>query len=181
MFEISQLRRVRASIGMTQAEFARHAGVSQSLITKIESGKLDPKYSTVRRIEQAIAQLEHRKQPTAETVMHKGIISATLHEPLPHLIKRMQRTSISQVPVMDGQHVAGLINERIILEAMSEGKDLSKLAAQDIMADAPPILPPTIPLSTAIKLLEHIPLLIIKDKKRIVGIVTRADLIKASV
>ena len=52
MFDISMLKRTRLQLGLTQTAFAKQAGVSQSLVTKIESGKLDPKYSTVIRIEE---------------------------------------------------------------------------------------------------------------------------------
>jgi predicted transcriptional regulator len=37
-------------LGLTQGQLAKIAGVSQSFIAKIESGKIDPSYSKVKTI-----------------------------------------------------------------------------------------------------------------------------------
>ncbi|MFZ8855537.1 MAG: helix-turn-helix domain-containing protein, partial [Thermofilaceae archaeon] len=49
-----ELRMLRLKAGLTQAEVARRAGVSQSLIARIESGNVNPRVSTLMRIYQAI-------------------------------------------------------------------------------------------------------------------------------
>ncbi|RLE74581.1 MAG: hypothetical protein DRJ44_07250, partial [Thermoprotei archaeon] len=49
-----ELRELRKRAGLTQKELARRAGVSQSLIARIESGSVDPRLSTLRRILQAL-------------------------------------------------------------------------------------------------------------------------------
>ena len=180
MLNLTQLKRIRMRLGLTQTELAKHAKVSQSLITKIEAGKIDPKYSTVQRLESALNALEGKNQQTVGTVMQRNILYGTLQERVPHLIKRMQKAGISQVPVMDGKHVAGLITESIILEAISAGKDLSKLGAEEIMIEAPPTILESTPLTIVTRLLEHTPIIIVKEKNSVVGIVTRSDLIKAT-
>jgi predicted transcriptional regulator len=176
--DIAYLKRIRMRLGLTQSQLAKQAGVSQSLITKIEAGNLDPKYSTVKRLEQAISLLESKNQPTVTAVLQHHIVSATIHEKIPHLIKRMQQANISQVPVMDGKHVAGLITERIILEAITADKELAKLHAEEIMIEAPPIIPSSTPIDLAAKLLEHVPIIIVREKQHILGIVTRSDILR---
>jgi DNA-binding transcriptional regulator YiaG len=37
-----QLKKIRVQLGITQSELAKAAGVSQSLIAKLESGLVDP-------------------------------------------------------------------------------------------------------------------------------------------
>lgn len=180
MLDLSQLKRARVRLGLTQTAFAKRAGLSQSLITKIEAGKIDPKYSTVQRIEEALSLLEKKEAPSVISAMQRHVISATLGERIPHIIKRMQQSGISQVPVLDGKHVAGLITERIILEVISAGKDTDHLTAQDIMSEAPPVIPVSSPLNVAAHLLEHSPILVVREKNAIAGIVTRADILKRS-
>jgi len=179
MIDIKQLKRTRLRLGLTQSTLAKYAGLSQSLITKIEANKIDPKYSTVKRLEETLSHLENKDQPTVATVLQKNVISTSLDEKIPHLIKRMQKANISQVPVMEGKHVAGLLTESIILEAIGAEKNLGELTAQDLMTEAPPSIPATTPLSTTIRLLEHVPLIIVKEKNNIAGIVTKSDLLKA--
>ncbi len=45
-----EIRRYRISLGLTQSELARRAKVSQSLIARIESGEIDPRVSTLKKI-----------------------------------------------------------------------------------------------------------------------------------
>ncbi|MBI2079314.1 helix-turn-helix domain-containing protein, partial [Candidatus Micrarchaeota archaeon] len=45
--DVSKLGSLRRKLGITQKELAKLAGVSQSLIAKIEMGKIDPAYSKV--------------------------------------------------------------------------------------------------------------------------------------
>jgi len=43
-------KKLRQQRGLTQAEVARMAALSQSLIARVESGGIDPKLSTARKI-----------------------------------------------------------------------------------------------------------------------------------
>ena len=54
VFDISQLKKIRKQLDLTQFQFAKKAGISQSMIAKIESNKLDPTYSKVKKIELAL-------------------------------------------------------------------------------------------------------------------------------
>jgi len=47
---LSEIRKRRKALGLTQSGLARRAGVSQSLIAKVESGRLDPAYGKARKI-----------------------------------------------------------------------------------------------------------------------------------
>lgn len=179
MLDIRDLKRRRLQLDLTQTQLAKRAGVSQSLITKIEAGKLDPKLSSVERIEAALQGLERHDERTIADILHRGVINATPNERVPHLIRRMREHGISQVPVLEGNHVAGLVTETSILEAIGAGKDIARLTAGDVMADAPPVLPSTTPIAAVWQLLEHIPLVIVRDRSRILGVVTRADLLGA--
>ncbi len=44
------LKKRRNELGLTQSDLAKRAGVSQPLIARIESGDVDPRLSTVRKI-----------------------------------------------------------------------------------------------------------------------------------
>ena len=48
--DISDIKRLRIKVGLSQTALAKKAGVSQAHIAKIESGKVDPRFSTVDRI-----------------------------------------------------------------------------------------------------------------------------------
>ena len=61
-----QLKKIRVQLGITQSELARVAGVSQSLIAKLESGLVDPSFSTMKAISEALRshiKMEEKKRP----------------------------------------------------------------------------------------------------------------------
>ena len=63
---LALIGKLRRQLGLTQKELARKAGVSQSLIAKVESGLIDPAYSKVVQLFQALELELH----TQENVLH---------------------------------------------------------------------------------------------------------------
>jgi len=80
VFDITYLKKIRKQLNLTQHQFAKESQVSQSMIAKIESGKLDPTYSYVKKIEQVIQNLTKHYEKEAKDIMHKNIISVTTNE-----------------------------------------------------------------------------------------------------
>lgn len=180
MFDITQLKKVRQRLDMTQTEFAKYAGVSQSLITKIEAGKIDPKHSTVQRITQAVTELTHKHSPTVDDVMEKKILSAKPEDKVTNIIKKMQNLGISQVPVIEDKQPVGTLSERTILEAISEEQNIKRLKVEEIMEGAPPTVPAGTPLTIARHLLEYSSILLVVKRGDYAGVVTKADIIRSA-
>jgi predicted transcriptional regulator len=72
----------------------------------------------------------------------------------------------------------GLVTEGSILEAVNQEKKVSALTAAGVMLAAPPIIPHTTPISAAVKLLEHVPLIMVQEQGVLIGLLTRSDLMK---
>jgi transcriptional regulator with XRE-family HTH domain len=56
------IRERRIELGWTQAELAKRTGIPQADISRIENGKLDARWSTIRRISMALAALPARSR-----------------------------------------------------------------------------------------------------------------------
>lgn len=91
----------------------------------------------------------------------------------------MNKNSISQVPVLENENVLGLVSESSILSKNLE--DIKYLTAQDIMQEAPPIIAKDAKLQVIKQLLNYYPILLIKEKGKLIGLITKADLIKSLV
>ena len=52
--DIEKIQEIRKKLNLTQTELSKLAGVSQSLIAKLESGHIDPAYSKVKAIFEAL-------------------------------------------------------------------------------------------------------------------------------
>jgi len=87
----------------------------------------------------------------------------------------------SQLPVFDGEHAVGSISEKTIIGKVSAGNvlnQISKRSVGDIMEEAFPQVAEDAPLPLIASLLQVYPAVLISKKGKVVGIVTKADLLK---
>ena len=175
-FELRDLRSIRKRFNITQIDLARKSGVSQSLIAKIESGRLDPTYTKAQKILTALESLTSGKELKASEIMNKKLLSVKLTDDIKEAIRLMKKYEISQLPVMEGNDVIGTVSEAAILDALINEKRSFKLA--EIMGEAPPIISPNTHVSVISNLLKFSPLLIVAEKGKIKGLITKSDLIR---
>lgn len=178
-YDITKLKQMRKQLGLTQTEFARAANVSQSLIAKVEAGNIDPTYSKVQQIFEALDRLSKKKELSARDVMAKSIITAKLNDKVVDIVKIMQKKWISQVPVIDGNKIVGLLTEGHLLERM--GEDVTQLKVKDVMVSPPPIVNEDTKISVLNSLIMFYPILIVAKKGEFVGVVTKSDLLSKMV
>ena len=178
MFSLQELKRMRKQLGMTQAVLAKKAGVSQSLIAKIESGRIDPAFTKARKLYDVLTSVHVAQEPKAAAVMSTRIISAQHSDSVRECARTMEKFKISQLPVFHGTALAGLLSESAIVELIAAEKDLSELRAGDAMEEAPPLVPQSTPLRIVAELLTHAPLVVVTSQGAPQGVITKADLLK---
>ncbi len=174
MYEIDDIKRIRKKLGMTQLGLAKQANVSQSLIAKIEAKRLDPTYTKVKQIFRVLEDFERKDQVIASQMMNGKVISIDCGAEIREAVTLMKKHQISQLPVMEGGHIAGLLSETAILDALMEGK--AKLA-REIMTDAPPLVPKNANIQMISGLLRHCPMVIVAEQGKAIGVITKSDLI----
>lgn len=175
--EILQIKEMRKSLNLTQKDLAVKSGVSQSLIAKIESGLIDPAYSKVRMILDTLQHISDEGSKTAKDVMIKSIIKLKPQDNIKSAIAKMRKYSISQIPVFDGKQVVGLVSENFLLDALTDGHDVST-SVERIMGEAPPTISPTTNVKLIIQMLKQYPLIIVSEKGGFRGVITKADMFK---
>ena len=173
-YELEEIKKIRKKLGMTQTELANRAGVSQSLIAKIESGRIDPTYTKTKKIFAALSELEKKEEIKAEQIMTSRIISIDPNEPIKEAISKMKKFQISQLPVMEGNKLIGLVSESTILDALLNPKSTR---VRDIMQESPPIVSKTTPIQVVSNLLKHYPMVIVSEEGKLIGLITKSDLL----
>jgi predicted transcriptional regulator len=176
MIELKDIKQARVRVGITQAELAKEAGVSQSVIAKIESGRVDPSYTIAQKILSALEQRRMSNSPKALDVMHTSVVSVKSSVKVSDAVKLMKKHSISQLPVQD-ERIMGIVTESTIMSHLNELKS----SVGDIMEAAPPIVPPNADLTVVSSLLQHYPIVLVVEKGVLVGIITKSDVIAALV
>lgn len=177
---LGKISKMRKNLDLTQKQLADLAGVSQSLIAKIESGRIDPAYSKAVQIIDALEKQQKKAKKTVTEIMSPSIISVKAEDTLEKTIKLMRKNDISQLPVLEKERCIGGISEGMIVELLSEGEtNLKSTLVKDVMADAFPVLPANSLVDAAADLLCYYPAILLEKKGKLVGIVTKADLLKA--
>ncbi|MEK6827858.1 MAG: CBS domain-containing protein [Nanoarchaeota archaeon] len=173
-YELEEIKKIRKKLGMTQTELANRAGVSQSLIAKIESGRIDPTYTKTKKIFAALSELEKKEEIKAEQLMTNKIISISPSTSIKEAIAKMKKHQISQMPVIDEQKLVGLVSESTILDALLKSKSAK---VKEVMQESPPIVSKMTPIQVISNLLKHYPMVLVSQEGRLIGLITKSDLL----
>lgn len=178
---LEEIANKRRRLGLKQAELAKSAGVSQSLIAKLESGKVDSSYMKVKAIFDTLERLEVKTKIQAGKVLHKEVVSIQKNELVSKVVQLMKKHGYSQLPVFDGKQPVGSISEKTIMALILGGKDLtqiSTLPAAEIMEETFPQVGEDAPVSLISSLLQVYPAVLVSKKGVVAGIITKADLLR---
>jgi len=176
-----ELRLLRIRAGLTQAELAERAGVSQSLIARIEIGKVNPRVSTLVRIYQALEEFME-EELTACEVMSSPVVYVLPSASLLEVARLMWEKGFSQLPVLDeeGSENLGTVFDDDVLRAfIRENARASMLTAADVMSDPLPIVSCSTKVRSVARMLGRgLPAVLVEDEMKIVGIITKSDIAK---
>lgn len=179
MEELKDIGKRRKALGLKQTELAKLAGVSQSLIAKLERGLIDVSYSKAQKIFQALEGVEKKEEVTADQIMTREIKSVKINDLVKNAIILMEKLKISQVPVIRGKVCIGSVTEENIIKTMQKTRNIENIKAKEIMDDSFPSLSKKASLNELASLLVRNPAVLIMDKGKVIGIVTKADMLKA--
>ena len=174
LYELSEIKKIRKSLGLTQTDLAKRANVSQSLIAKIESGKIDPTFTKTKKIFDALNDLENKEEIKAEELMNRKVISISPDDNIKESVEKMKKFEISQMPVIDGHNVVGLVSESTLLDALINKKS-NKI--EEIMEESPPTVSKTASVKVVSSLLKHYPVVLVSESGKLAGLITKADLL----
>src|SRR5437870_4900636 len=120
---LDEIPKKRKALGLTQSKLAQLAGVSQSIIAKIESGTVDPSYSIAKRLVEALEKESiQSSRPRVSEIMSKPVISVSKTQLVRDAVDLMRKRGYSQLPVFDGNRCVGSISEKTILDRAARGE-----------------------------------------------------------
>ncbi len=176
---IDDLRKLRRKLSLTQSEVARLAGVSQSLVSQIESGEVDPRLSTLRRIVDALNREESGREILAEDIYIRNLIYVSPQDLVTEAANTMWANSISQLPVIHNGKNLGSISEKSITAQIAKGSamDLANKTIEEIMQDPFPMIGRHTRIEAIVTLLQDNPAVLVIEDGKIDGIITKADVL----
>ncbi|MEM0145540.1 MAG: CBS domain-containing protein [Conexivisphaerales archaeon] len=182
-YDINDIRKLRKVLKLTQRQLAEISGLSQSYIAKIESGNIDPRYSRVQQIFKALESMKPISQQNAAAIMNNRLIWIYGDASIKEAVMVMHENSISQMPVFDReQRVVGSISEKSMVEAIGKGKGFRKLEemkVSDVMEPPFPLVDEVAPIELIAKILTFYSAVLVTKTGKVIGIITRSDLLRA--
>ncbi len=181
--ESTEIKRLRKSIDLTQAELASLSGVSQSTIAKIERGGISGSYDSLVRIFTVLQkELSRRRHGMrAKDVASKNVISVKVDESVRRASEIMRETGYSQLPVFEGPQPVGSVSEYGVLRLLRDGtrmEDLARKMVESIMDETFPVISEETPIETVTSLLSASHAVLVVRRGRITGIITSSDVLK---
>ncbi len=180
--ELSEIKARRKRLGLTQTGLAQKAGVSQSLVAKIESGGIVPSYGNAKRIFDFFESLHEGTQLRAKDFMTEKVIGLRPDSTLRDAVRAMKRAAVSQIPIIEDGRSVGTLSEKIVLERLNSAKDMndvSSLRVSEAMSEAMPTVREDTTFKAISALLEHNSGVLVSRRGKFIGIITKADLLGA--
>ncbi len=178
---LEDIPRRRKELALTQAKLASLAGVSQSIIAKIESGSVDPSYSVVKKIFGALDGVTATPSRRVSEMMSRPVQSVSRTHFVREAIDLMRRKGYSQLPVFEGGRCVGSISEKTILDRAARGEPLDSLLERRIreIMDPPfPVVNDDTPLDYVLGLLQGNYGVLVTNGEVISGILTKSNILK---
>jgi predicted transcriptional regulator len=179
MDTLTEIRRRRVALGISLGELARAIGRSDATLSRIERGQIRPSYELVQRI---LAYLETQEGLTAPRLtvgelMHRPLVSVDSRSTLATAAQRMESGAFSQLPVVDNGHVVGSLSESALLRALAQA-NARRTRVHEVLEPPYPVLDEGFPADLLPPLLGRYPAMLVAHRGELVGIVTKADLIR---
>ena len=179
--QLDEIEKRRKGLGLSQKELAKMVAVSQSMIAKIETGRINPSYIKTKAIFDLLESLEKKREIKVGEIVQGKVVGVQKDDPVSKATRMMNETGYSQLPVFDGVRIVGSMTEKTVLNQILAGKDpkeLSRIPVESIMEESFPTVNEDAPLTVISALLQYSQAVLVTKKGQIKGIVTKADLLK---
>lgn len=185
--DLSEIALLRRRLGITQRELARALGVTQSYIAKVEKGVISPSYDRVREIFNYLLSLEKGVMANdkglnipLKEIHVTNLVCVGPKDKVIDAVEIMWKNGYSQLPVKEGDKFIGSISESTILGKIARAgraRDIYLSNVEEHMDEAFPIVSEDTPIKTVLPLFEYTPAILTSRRGKVVGIVTKADII----
>lgn len=174
--DLSEVKKIRRKLGLTQIQLAEEAGVSQSLIAKIESNTTVPSFENGKKILNTLEKLMIKdKNIGAKDIHTSDLIYLRPDDKVEDALRTMNEKAISQLPIINQGVSIGSITEKGLLNNFGELSRDEKL--RKIMEPSFPLLDIDVDIELVKEILRYYPAVLTSERGDVKGIITKADLI----
>ena len=185
---ITEIKKRRQNLDLSQKQLASLCDIGQSFLAKIERGQAVPSYVIAVKIFDRLAELESKNSEKlagggardlrARDVMSSPVYSFAPTDSAEEILDLMLEKNISQIPILDkdrNRFQVGTVTEKTLM-----GKDVKGKLAKDVMDPQSlfPIVARDAKLSLLVSILQEEQAVLVFEKDKIAGIITKQDILK---
>ena len=171
--KVDDLKRALAQYGIRAGDLAREAKVDKSIVSKILNRKYNPSYEMMARLFGALNKMIEKGAEPVSDAMIRSIVTSDADESISSVIAKMRKGGFSQIPVISGGKFVGMVTERSLL-LRKEGA----ARAGDVLGGDYMVVGPETPLDRVRQALATAQAVAVVRDGRLVGLLTKADVIK---
>ncbi|MCS6817359.1 MAG: cystathionine beta-synthase [Blastocatellia bacterium] len=112
-----------------------------------------------------------------DTSMVPPLVAVAPWDRVAEALHKMNQYGLSQLPVLEGGRSVGSVREGRLMAKLLKNRDLLQAPVSEVMEAPFPVVSETVEVETAVKYLKHSPAILVEEYGRIVGIVTRYDVL----
>jgi len=173
-----QIKNLRKSLNISQKDLAEKLQMSQSTISRIENGTMDPPYSKFKIIYEFLENEKRsrkRSKKHAEDILTAKIIYIKPQSTVKDAVELMTKFNISQIPILESNQNYGSITSKRIQKYITDDPAILNLKVTDIKELPFPEVDKNWNVKDISSLLIKYPAVLVKENKEFIGIITDSN------
>ena len=176
--DFSQIKNLRKSLNISQKELGEKLQLSQSTISRIENGTMDPPYSKFKMIYEFLENEKRsrkRSKKHAKDILTPKIIFIEPQSTVRDAVELMTKYNISQLPILENNQNYGSITSKKIQKYITDDPVILNLKVTDVKALPFPEVEKNWNVKDISSLLLNYPAVLVKENKEFIGIITDSN------
>jgi len=176
--DFSQIKNLRKSLNISQKELGEKLQLSQSTISRIENGTMDPPYSKFKMIYEFLENEKRsrkRSKKHAKDILTPKIIFIEPQSTVRDAVELMTKYNISQLPILENNQNYGSITSKKIQKYITDDPVILNLKVTDVKELPFPEVEKNWNVKDISSLLLNYPAVLVKENKEFIGIITDSN------
>ncbi|MEE9378801.1 MAG: CBS domain-containing protein [Candidatus Lokiarchaeia archaeon] len=178
---LSDIKRLRKKLNISQKTLGEKLKLSQSIISRIESGAVDPPYSKLKRIYEYLEnerKIREKSKKHADDIMTRDLHSIMLNSTIRDAVDLMNKYEISQLPIIENNLNLGSITSKKIQKSITDNPQIISMDVSLIKELPFPEIDKKWSVKDISDLLLQYPAVLVRENNDYIGIITDSDLLK---
>jgi len=178
---LSEIKRLRKKLNISQKDLALELKLTQSTISRIESGLIDPPYTKFKMIYEHLEKEQSKRKNSkryAKDIMTNDIKFIKPDSSIREAVELMNEHGISQLPIIENKFNYGSLTSKKIQKYITDNPKIINMDVSLIKELPFPEIDKNWNVKDISDLLLQYPAVLVKENNIYIGIITDSDLLR---